>query len=57
MGALAARQVICDCGGGIAATLDALALTVAGHGNVAVYDGSLQEWAADPALPMATGAD
>jgi thiosulfate/3-mercaptopyruvate sulfurtransferase len=54
VGALAARQVICYCGGGIAATLDALALTLAGHANVAVYDGSLQEWAADPALPMAT---
>lgn len=54
VGALGARQVICYCGGGIAATLDALALTLAGHGNVAVYDGSLQEWAVDPALPMAT---
>lgn len=57
VGAVDARQVICYCGGGIAATLDALALTLAGHTNVAVYDGSLQEWAADPALPMATGAD
>lgn len=56
VGALSARQVICYCGGGIAATLDALALTLAGHANVAVYDGSLQEWAADPALPMATAA-
>jgi thiosulfate/3-mercaptopyruvate sulfurtransferase len=54
VGALSARQVICYCGGGIAATLDALALTLAGQANVAVYDGSLQEWAADPALPMAT---
>jgi len=34
----------------------ARALTLAGHGNVAVYDGSLQEWAADPALPMDTSA-
>lgn len=56
VGALAAARVLCYCGGGIAATLDALALTLAGHGNVAVYDGSLQEWAADPALPMATAA-
>lgn len=56
VGALAAPRVLCYCGGGIAATLDALALTLAGHGNVAVYDGSLQEWAADPALPMATAA-
>jgi thiosulfate/3-mercaptopyruvate sulfurtransferase len=26
----------------------------AGHPSVRVYDGSLQEWAADPALPMST---
>lgn len=56
VGALAANRVLCYCGGGIAATLDALALALAGHANVAVYDGSLQEWAADPALPMATAA-
>ncbi len=56
VGALAAPRVLCYCGGGIAATLDAMALTLAGHANVAVYDGSLQEWAADPALPMDTAA-
>ncbi len=56
VGALAAPRVLCYCGGGIAATLDAMALHLAGHGNVAVYDGSLQEWAADPTLPMATAA-
>lgn len=54
VGAVAAPRVICYCGGGIAATLDAMALHIAGHTNVAVYDGSLQEWAADPTLPMAT---
>jgi len=56
VGAMAAPRVLCYCGGGIAATLDAMALRLAGHGNVAVYDGSLQEWAADPTLPMATAA-
>jgi thiosulfate/3-mercaptopyruvate sulfurtransferase len=56
VGALGAARVLCYCGGGIAATVDAMALTLAGHGNVAVYDGSLQEWAADPALPMDTAA-
>lgn len=52
-GALQRPRAICYCGGGIAATLTALALLQAGHRDVAVYDGSLAEWAADPALPMA----
>lgn len=56
VGALAAPRVICYCGGGIAATMDALALDLLGHADVAVYDGSLSEWVLDPALPMATGA-
>lgn len=47
--------VICYCGGGIAATMDAFALALLGRENVAVYDASLQEWAADPELPMQTG--
>ncbi len=40
------------CGGGIAACADALALTLLGEADVAVYDASLEEWAADPSLPM-----
>jgi thiosulfate/3-mercaptopyruvate sulfurtransferase len=43
------------CGAGIAASSDALALTLLGVPEVAVYDGSLAEWTADPALPMETG--
>lgn len=54
VGSLQRTRVICYCGGGIAATLSAMALTLLGHDNVAVYDGSLSEWAADPTLPMAT---
>ena len=38
--------------GGIAASSNALALTMLGHSNVAVYDGSLSEWTADPAMPL-----
>jgi thiosulfate/3-mercaptopyruvate sulfurtransferase len=49
------ERVINYCGGGIAATLNALALTLAGHPSVAVYDGSLNEWSADAELPMTTG--
>ncbi|GIF20590.1 3-mercaptopyruvate sulfurtransferase SseA [Actinoplanes tereljensis] len=43
------------CGGGISATVVALALTVAGRPDVAIYDGSLEEWSADPALPLELG--
>ena len=49
-------RVICYCGGGISATMAALALTRLGHPDVAVYDGSLSEWSRDPAAPMETGA-
>ena len=45
-------EVITYCGGGIAATSVALALAMLGHKSVKVYDASLTEWAADPALPM-----
>jgi len=54
-GALDRPKVITYCGGGIAASADALVLTMLGAGDVAVYDASLQEWARDPAMPMATG--
>ncbi|HEY7671685.1 MAG TPA: sulfurtransferase [Gammaproteobacteria bacterium] len=54
-GALEADRVITYCGAGIAASSDAFALMVLGVGNVAVYDGSLAEWTADPTLPMETG--
>jgi thiosulfate/3-mercaptopyruvate sulfurtransferase len=43
------------CGVGIAATVDALALTVLGESDVALYDGSLQEWTSNPALPVEVG--
>lgn len=54
-GALGRDRVITYCGGGIAACSDALALTLLGVDNVAVYDGSLVEWTADPRLPMEVG--
>jgi thiosulfate/3-mercaptopyruvate sulfurtransferase len=55
LGAIDRPRAICYCGGGIAATMGALTLHRLGHPDVAVYDGSLSEWAADPALPMDTG--
>jgi len=56
VGAFDRPKVICYCGGGISATMDALALTRLGHPSVAVYDGSMSEWSRDPELPMETGA-
>ena len=54
-GALDARRVVTYCGAGIAASSDAFVLVLLGHSNVALYDASLSEWAADAALPMETG--
>jgi thiosulfate/3-mercaptopyruvate sulfurtransferase len=51
-GALGAGRVITYCGAGIAASSDAFVLALLGKDDVAVYDASLSEWAADPALPM-----
>jgi thiosulfate/3-mercaptopyruvate sulfurtransferase len=51
-GALNARRVVTYCGAGIAATGVAFALALLGRDDVAVYDGSLGEWLADPARPM-----
>ena len=56
VGASRDRRILCYCGGGIAATVDAFVLTaMLGHRNVAVYDNSMQEWSNDPNLPMETG--
>lgn len=46
------KKVITYCGGGIAATWNALLLNNLGQPNVAVYDGSMNEWASDPSCPI-----
>jgi thiosulfate/3-mercaptopyruvate sulfurtransferase len=46
---------IAYCGGGIAATLDLFALTLAGRPDARLYDGSMTDWTSDPALPVETG--
>jgi thiosulfate/3-mercaptopyruvate sulfurtransferase len=52
--ALDEPRIVAYCAAGIAAAADALALTVLGHRNVAIYDGSLLEWTADDRLPVVT---
>ncbi len=44
-------RIITWCGGGIAATSDAFVLSLLGHDDVGVYDGSLSEWVA-AGLPL-----
>ena len=51
-GADRTKRVVTYCGGGIAASSDALALSLLGYENVAVYDASMSEYAADPSLPL-----
>jgi thiosulfate/3-mercaptopyruvate sulfurtransferase len=55
VGAFSRPQVITYCGGGIAASSDALVLTMLGHPDVRLYDASMSEWSNDPSLPMETG--
>jgi thiosulfate/3-mercaptopyruvate sulfurtransferase len=55
VGAFDKPRVITYCGGGIAASADALALVMLGHPDVRLYDASMSEWANDPALPMEQG--
>jgi 3-mercaptopyruvate sulfurtransferase SseA len=33
-----------------------MALTLIGHENVAIYDGSMSEWVKDESLPLITGS-
>ncbi|WP_369258248.1 sulfurtransferase [Streptomyces sp. R35] len=47
-----ASPVVLYCGGGISAAGAALALTLLGRADITLYDGSLEEWSADPELPL-----
>lgn len=44
--------VVVYCGGGISASLSALALHEIGVTEVRIYDGSLEDWARDPLRPL-----
>ena len=48
------ERVITYCGGGIAATVNAIGHLIAGNENVAVYDGSMSEWTGE-GLPVTSG--
>jgi thiosulfate/3-mercaptopyruvate sulfurtransferase len=46
------ERVVTYCGGGIAASSDALILSALGCDDVAIYDASMSEWGSDPSLPL-----
>lgn len=52
-----AQATIHYCGGGISASLTAFAERLIGRDRVKIYDGSLSEWARDPATPLTVGED
>ncbi|HWH97414.1 MAG TPA: rhodanese-like domain-containing protein [Pseudolysinimonas sp.] len=54
---LDAPRIVAYCNGGIASAAAALQLVRLGEANVAIYDGSLSEWAADPEAPLVTAVD
>ncbi|WP_309714103.1 rhodanese-like domain-containing protein [Pseudolysinimonas sp.] len=54
---LDAPRIVAYCNGGVAAAAAALQLVRLGETHVAIYDGSLNEWAADPDAPLVTAAD
>ncbi len=51
----AADHVVHQCGSGVTATHNLLAMEVAGLGGSRLYPGSWSEWTSDPARPIATG--
>ena len=55
VGLTGGARAITYCGAGIAATLPAFAAFVVDGSEVAVYDGSLRQWTADPTRPVEVG--
>jgi thiosulfate/3-mercaptopyruvate sulfurtransferase len=51
------REVIVYCNGGVSCTVPLNALRVLGRDEVAVYDGSWNEWGEDPSRPIKQGRE
>jgi len=50
-------RVVLQCGSGVTACHNVLAMEIAGLHGAALYAGSWSEWSADPSRPVATGAN
>jgi thiosulfate/3-mercaptopyruvate sulfurtransferase len=55
LGSASPERAIMQCGSGVTACHNLLAMEVAGLHGAALYGGSWSEWSADPARPVATG--
>lgn len=51
---VAPERIVHQCGSGVSATVNLLAMEIAGLNGTKVYPGSWSEWCADPARPMVT---
>ena len=52
LGANGAERIIAYCGGGISATVILFLMHQLGYDQIALYDGSMGEWASDYSLPI-----
>jgi thiosulfate/3-mercaptopyruvate sulfurtransferase len=55
LGDTSPEHVVLQCGSGVTACVNALAMEVAGMHGAALYAGSWSEWSSDPKRPVATG--
>lgn len=55
LGSTAPAKVVAQCGSGVTACHDLLAMEIAGLPGARLYPGSWSEWIADPARPVETG--
>jgi thiosulfate/3-mercaptopyruvate sulfurtransferase len=56
LGATSPDRVVLQCGSGVTACHNALAMEIAGLHGAALYPGSWSEWSSDASRPVATGA-